>query len=115
MCFYESIQFDCNCWRWGNMRQQCQKEYRRGETCGAKFVFGNVSAHSSCTICQSLEKKERRLKKMCDDYVRWKDDPQRQCSAEKAVTEIRAIQVEIAALKAERDRRYNDIGSNRRV
>ena len=116
MCFYEQYRFQCGDWKWGNFRQHCNREYRIGETCGTKLVNATINLPDKCTGCEKIEKKERRLQKACMDLRRWQMEPQKfKASIEKAQDDIRQLNLEVATLKQEKDRRYMTIGNTRRM
>lgn len=116
MCYYDNYQYACRDWKWGNFRQHCQKEYRTGETCGMKMIFQTLPLHEKCPWCEKIEKKIRRRDKAVSDYKRWAQEPGKyKASMEKAVEEARGLEKEIENLKAEKDRRYAQIGNTRRA
>ena len=45
MCYFERIDYACGDWKWGNMKEQCPREWRTRETCGAKL------SSEVCTSC----------------------------------------------------------------
>lgn len=114
MCYFEQQRYRCHDWKWGNFRQHCQREYRMGETCGMKLVYDTKNVAENCPMCEKIERKERRLAKAKADYARWKDDPNRQASKEKAYEDIVALIAEIERLKRERQARYVQVGNPRR-
>jgi hypothetical protein len=69
MCYYDTITYACSDWKWGNCRQQCDREYRMGETCGMKLVYENTSEKKLCKICLKLETKRKRIER---EYKRYK-------------------------------------------
>lgn len=74
MCFYSQTSFECGDWKWGNMMEQCPRQHRIGETCGAKLVHHESSTQRPgelCRICQEMEVKRRRLQKLQDNINRW--------------------------------------------
>ncbi|KAF2159231.1 hypothetical protein M409DRAFT_30239 [Zasmidium cellare ATCC 36951] len=116
MCYYDNYQYACRDWKWGNFRMHCQKEYRTGETCGMKMIFQTVPLNEKCTQCEKIEKKKRRRQKALDDIARWeRDGGKLQASIEKARDDVRALEAEITAMIAEKDRRYATIGNTRRA
>lgn len=115
MCYYDNYKFSCNDWKWGNFRQNCQREYRDGKTCGVKMVFQTVQLGEKCTMCEKIEHKKRRLEKHKADYQRWSTDSQKyRFSKDKAVQEMRTLAQEIAQLMADKETRYRMIGNSRR-
>jgi len=115
MCYYDNSKFVCGDWKWGNFRQHCQKEYRRGETCGMKMVFQTLQLAEKCTFCEKIERKQRRYDKLVADYQRWaRDGDKFRASMEKAMEDARLLQYEINVLKQEKEAKYKMIGNTRR-
>ncbi|KAF4993208.1 hypothetical protein FDECE_13486 [Fusarium decemcellulare] len=94
MCFFEQTLWACGWWRWGNFRQQCNKEYRMGETCGLKLVYETETEPDVCKLCHDTEKKQRRYDKMYRDVQRWQREGNR--SATKVQTTIIEIGASLA-------------------
>ncbi|KAF2485572.1 hypothetical protein BDY17DRAFT_107292 [Neohortaea acidophila] len=115
MCHYDCIVFECGDWKWGPFRKHCHKEYRMGETCGMKLLENNIMQPGKCTICQAIERKERRYEKAVSDYKRFSTQSNRTASAAKAKAEAEEIWAEMEKLKADRAARYMNVGSNRRA
>ncbi|KAK4444504.1 hypothetical protein QBC34DRAFT_308838 [Podospora aff. communis PSN243] len=95
MCYFEQTRWSCGYWKWGNFRQQCNKEYRTGETCGLKLVYDTSFQHSQCKICEQIGKKGRRVRKMSDDIMRWQREGNRRATIEKTQKDIEEIQSQI--------------------
>lgn len=95
MCYFEQTRWCCGFWKWGNFRQQCNKEYRTGETCGLKLVYDTTYQPAQCKICDQITKKDRRIRKMEDDIVRWRHEGGRTATIEKTQTDIADIQNQI--------------------
>src|ERR1700761_3785195 len=115
MCYFDQHKWECGVWRWHNFRRHCQAEYRMGETCGMKLVYETIPLAGKCVQCQNIEKKERRLEKAISDFQRWRNEPNRQASAEKAYAEIMQFRREIATMKAEKESRKQNVGNSRRA
>lgn len=114
MCYYDQTIFSCGDWKWGHFRKHCQKEYRMGETCGMRLCYNTFQDSSTkCSVCTSLDKKNRRYAKAKADYDRWIGQADRQASAAKAVEELQVLYKEIEELNAQREARYTNVGSNR--
>ena len=79
MCYYERTDFICGDHKWGNMKMQCELQYRIGETCGmAPRAHEGYTRQSNeaCTNCQKMEPKRRRRAKAEQDIQRWAmEDP----------------------------------------
>lgn len=115
MCYYDNFRYTCGDWKWGNFRQHCQKEYRTGETCGMKMVFQTIQLAETCTMCEKIERKNRRFEKHSSDYQRWSQEPTKfRYSMEKAYEEMKALREEINQLLIDRDARRRMIGNSRR-
>ncbi|KAK3315799.1 hypothetical protein B0H66DRAFT_271457 [Apodospora peruviana] len=95
MCYFDQTRWVCGYWKWGNFRQQCNKEYRTGETCGLKLVYDTVLMQGQCKICDQMQKKERRVNKMSDDIQRWQREGNRRATIEKTQQDIYDIQIQI--------------------
>ncbi|KAM5385161.1 hypothetical protein ACJZ2D_001122 [Fusarium nematophilum] len=61
MCFFDQTVWSCGNWRWSRFRQQCNKEYRIGETCGLKLVFERHELPKGCRICDKIGVRERKI------------------------------------------------------
>ncbi|KAI0907393.1 hypothetical protein F4824DRAFT_233968 [Ustulina deusta] len=88
MCFFDQTRWACGFWRWGHFREQCNKEYRTGETCGLKFVYNTTSEPEVCKLCKDIEKKQRKYNKLSSDISRWSRETNRSASIEKAQRDI---------------------------
>lgn len=77
MCYFERTDYACGDWKWGNMKQQCPREWRTGETCGAKLSHDQHMHKNNeyCKICQDILVKKRRIKKEEENLARWKREP----------------------------------------
>ncbi|KAK5688769.1 hypothetical protein LTS10_000747 [Elasticomyces elasticus] len=116
MCYYDNYKYQCNDWKWGNFRQHCNAEYRQGETCGMKMVYQTLPLADKCSMCDKIERKQRRLEKHKSDYTRWAAEPQRyRCSMEKAQDEMKALVQEIQRLIGEKQAKYHNVGNPRRA
>ena len=72
------------------MKQQCAREWRTGETCGAKLSHDQCMSRSDsyCKICQDILVKKRRIQKEEENLARWKREPHRfRASIEKSESE----------------------------
>jgi len=99
MCYFEQTRWSCGYWKWGNFRQQCNKEYRTGETCGLKLVYNTCYLASSCKVCEQINRKARRVRKMADDISRWQLEGNRRATIEKTQEDILDIQGQIIGLE----------------
>lgn len=110
MCYYDQVIYTCNCWKWDNFRQHCDREYRMGETCGLKLVNGNSYETDPCKICNKIATKYRRREAEANKYARWSRENRLQelyASAEKCLETIAGLDREIINLVADRDARRN--------
>ncbi|KAK3401565.1 hypothetical protein B0T20DRAFT_475685 [Sordaria brevicollis] len=98
MCYFEQTLWSCGYWKWGNFRQQCNKEYRTGETCGLKLVYETVFVSTPCKICEQITKKTRRVRKMAEDIARWEREGNRRATIEKTEQDIAGVQSQIDEL-----------------
>lgn len=107
MCYFERVDYACGDWKWGNMKQQCQREHRTGETCGAKLSSDEYLARSNsyCKICEDILVKKRRIKKEEENLSRWMREPHRfRASIEKSESERAALMRLVADLDQKRPR-----------
>lgn len=98
MCYFEQTLWACGYWKWGNFREQCNKEYRTGETCGLKLVYDTSYQPGQCKICDQISKKDRRVRKMSEDILRWQREGNRRATIEKTQQDISEIQIQINEL-----------------
>ena len=98
MCYFDCTRWRCGYWKWGNFREQCNKEYRTGETCGMKLVYGTDYLETCCKTCDQINTKTRRLHKMHDDVARWRNEGNRRATIEKTQKDMREIQGQIDEL-----------------
>lgn len=98
MCYFEQTRWRCGFWKWGNFRQQCNKEYRTGETCGLKLVYDTNYKNENCKLCDQIEKKERRYNKMLQDVQRWRNEGNRRATIEKTECDMEEVRQAIAKI-----------------
>ncbi|OAQ58110.2 hypothetical protein VFPPC_11318 [Pochonia chlamydosporia 170] len=110
MCYFDQTQWACGYWRWGHFRQQCNKEYRMGETCGLKLVYEIKVEHDVCKLCHDTEKKQRRYDKMYRDVQRWQQEANRNAIIETTCGEMQEISGQIYRLNEEHEFRVQEIG-----
>ncbi|KAK3934980.1 hypothetical protein QBC46DRAFT_424357 [Diplogelasinospora grovesii] len=91
MCFYDQTRWGCGFWKWGNFREQCNKEYRISETCGLKLVFETEYRQDACNLCGQIAKKQRRLAKMTNDIERWRRDGNRLATVKKTESDLTKV------------------------
>ncbi|KAI0534436.1 hypothetical protein GGR58DRAFT_482676 [Xylaria digitata] len=91
MCFFDQTRWACGFWRWGHFREQCNKEYRTGETCGLKFVYNTHRDPDVCKLCKDIQKKQRKYNKLNSDIDRWSREPNRTASTEKAERDLEEV------------------------
>ncbi|KAL7805317.1 hypothetical protein V8C44DRAFT_341101, partial [Trichoderma aethiopicum] len=110
MCYFEQTRWSCGYWRWGHFRQQCNKEYRMGETCGLKLVYDTIQDPDVCKLCHDKEKKVRRLEKMTKDVERWQKEGNRSATIERTEGEIATVKEQICNMEAEHAKRQFSLG-----
>ncbi|KAI2621336.1 hypothetical protein GGS21DRAFT_535993 [Xylaria nigripes] len=98
MCFFDQTRWNCGFWRWGHFREQCNKEYRTGETCGLKFVYNTIREPDNCKLCKDIEKKQRKYNKLRSDILRWSMETNRTASIEKAERDICEVRQAIESM-----------------
>ncbi|KAK1834630.1 hypothetical protein QBC39DRAFT_237553, partial [Podospora conica] len=96
MCYYDQIQWSCGYSRWGQFREQCDKEYRTGETCGLKLINNTTRIAGECIYCTSIPKRERALQKMADDVARWRSEGHMEAAILHTTEAMAEIQGQIA-------------------
>jgi hypothetical protein len=117
MCFYDQYEYACKDFRWGNFKQHCNKEYRRGETCGMKLVNDVIPKTEVCTICDKIERKTRRYWKAQEKLDKWGAEGrlrELQATVEKTQEEQMDLRREIEKLQGEREDRAKQIGRTTR-
>jgi hypothetical protein len=98
MCYYERFDFSCGDHKWGNMKQQCELEYRKGVTCrmAPRALDGSIyRLQDKCSYCKAMQPKLRRMEKLESDIKRWQEDPGRYPAT------IETKQKELASLRQE--------------
>ena len=109
MCYYEMSRWRCGFWKWGKFRQQCNKEYRTGETCGMKLVYQTLDEPTVCRLCLDMEKKQRRIDKMKRDIDRWRREGNRTATIERTLGEMHEVEGQIREKNQEHWERLNNI------
>ncbi|KAH8900588.1 hypothetical protein GQ53DRAFT_740600 [Thozetella sp. PMI_491] len=99
MCFFEQSRWSCGSWKWGTMREQCNKETRIGETCGLKLIFETFYYDEVCKTCEQISRKLRRIEKMTGDIERWKNIPNRTATIEKTQRDVYQLECEVYDLR----------------
>ena len=104
MCFYNQKRFTCGDWSWTSFANQCNYEYRTGETCGMKLVNLTEYAAMQCRLCEKIETKHRRRSAELERVHRWKREGNTLvASIEKSQDTIKTLDKEIVKLQKERD------------
>lgn len=109
MCYFEQSRWQCGFWKWGNFRQQCNKEYRTGETCGLKLVYETNYLPGNCKLCDQSDKKQRRYNKMAQDVERWRREGNRRATIEKTEIDMEEVRMAIEKLWIEHDDRLRTV------
>ncbi|EGU75345.1 hypothetical protein FOXB_14155 [Fusarium oxysporum f. sp. conglutinans Fo5176] len=110
MCYFDQTRWACGYWRWGHFRQQCNKEYRMGETCGLKLVYETRTERDVCKLCHDTEKKQRRYDKMYRDVQRWQREGNRNATIERTCAEMQEVLGQIYRMREEHDHRLQSLG-----
>lgn len=110
MCYFDMTLWSCGFWRWSHFRQQCNKEYRMGETCGLKLVYDTKREPDVCKLCHDIEKKQRRLDKMARDVDRWQREGNRRATIERTCGEMREVAAQIYRMNEEHTQRTSSLG-----
>ncbi|KAF3761935.1 hypothetical protein M406DRAFT_324289 [Cryphonectria parasitica EP155] len=110
MCYFEHTRWKCGYWKWGNFRQQCNKEYRTGETCGLKLVYDTSYRNEDCKLCEQIRKKDRRYRKMEQDVERWRREGNRKATIEKTLNDMEDIKDAMNKIHYEHQERLMMLG-----
>lgn len=104
MCFYTRTDYACGDWKWGNMKEQCPREHRMGETCGAKLshIDSNVESPQLCRVCTEIATKQRRLAKARTDLARYTTERKLPALAAAKQQDITEIEQAIVKLNEQR-------------
>ncbi|ORY58436.1 uncharacterized protein BCR38DRAFT_353044 [Pseudomassariella vexata] len=105
MCYFEQTRWICGYWRWGHFRQQCNKEYRTGETCGLKLVYNTNNEPDKCKICKDIDKKQRKYMKLQSDIYRWQREGNRNATIEKAERDKSEVEDAISSMQMQHHNR----------
>jgi hypothetical protein len=109
MCYYDTIIFSCNCWKWSHFRQHCSQEYRTGETCGLHLCMNPNYQADKCKICKKIETKTRSIAKEDDRIKRWRKEGGKTHSIAKSQEEIAHLEKEIQRLYSEKDQKLRTL------
>lgn len=101
MCYFDRTYWTCGLHRWGKFRQQCPKEYRLGETCGIKLVYDRTYKGTQCKLCDQIEKKQQRLRKMEQNIDQWRKEGNRRATIEKTEHDMAQTQDAIQKIWSE--------------
>lgn len=113
MCFYDQFEYACKDFRWGNFREHCNKEYRRGETCGMKLVHSVIEKSDVCSICEKINRKIRRWYNYEEKLKTWEAEgrlAELSATVERYRAEQMEVRMEIDRLQGEREERAKAIG-----
>ncbi|KAK7224215.1 hypothetical protein V2G26_012218 [Clonostachys chloroleuca] len=113
MCYYRQIRWACGYWRWGCFHEQCEREYRIGETCGLMLVYETEQHPQFCAVCCQLQKKQRRYDKMWRDVCRWQREGGKPATVERTYGEMCIILTKIYKLKQDHDARCQPLNLGR--
>lgn len=98
MCFFDQTRWSCGFWRWGNLREQCSREYRIGETCGLKLVYDTDFKETICHICEHISRKTNRMDDMARKIERWRREGDRPATIERTESDIASLSQAISVL-----------------
>ncbi|KOS22196.1 hypothetical protein ESCO_001517 [Escovopsis weberi] len=114
MCYFEQTRWRCGFWRWGHFREQCNKEYRMGETCGLKLIYVTKEEADLCKLCHDIEKKQRRYTKMYKDVERWQQEGNRTATIERTTQDMKEVNDQISKMFEEHNLRLQTLGQSLR-
>jgi predicted RNase H-like nuclease (RuvC/YqgF family) len=108
MCFFNQEVFQCQDWKWGSRREACSRAPQIGESCGIKLIMDSQHINQLCSICQEIERKQRRIRKLEERIKRWNREPKQwRASIEAAKQEMQDIARESRWLDMERPTRVH--------
>lgn len=107
MCYFDQTRWQCGFWRWGHFREQCNKEYRTGETCGLKLILSTNYEPDICKLCKDIEKKQRKYNKLEGDILRWQREGNRNATIEKAQRDMAEVANTIYSMQQQHWTRQN--------
>ncbi|KAN0078994.1 hypothetical protein V8E54_005507 [Elaphomyces granulatus] len=111
MCFYNQKRFACGDWNWTSFAQQCNYEYRTGETCGMRLVNVTEFESTQCRLCEKIEIKFRRLSAEMERLDRWRrEGGTLVASMARSQKLIMELEKEIRQLQFERDNKRRALG-----
>ena len=87
------------------MKQQCEREWRRGESCGRKLPDPDNQYRVSrvCKTCEDIQIKSRRIQKENENLQRWGREPHKfRASIEKSEDERADLIRKVRELNAKR-------------
>ncbi|EXJ66957.1 uncharacterized protein A1O5_09603, partial [Cladophialophora psammophila CBS 110553] len=105
MCHYERTDFQCGDFRWGNMKDRCDRQKRIGETCPATLLDHNnlTKVIGYCKVCQQIAVKRRKLQREENNIRRWHSEGNKlPLMMDKAVKTTEKLREEIIKLHNKR-------------
>lgn len=111
MCYYDQIVYTCGCWRWSRFRAQCNREHRRGETCGMKLPMDKDYSEDKCKLCEKYEIKGRRHQNSSEKLARMQRNKEHRATQEMLREEIMDLTKEMHKIYAEIIRKREDVGT----
>lgn len=84
-----------------------------GETCGLKLVYDTKRKAEKCKLCQDMEKKDRRYKKMAADVARWQSEGNRRATIDRTREEMQEVWEQICRMSEEHYSKTSSLGSVR--
>ena len=99
MCFYDQDRYACGDYKWGQLRQHCNREDRIGENCSSKMIMSTIQVRKNCRHCETYITKRRRIRQGRERIIRWSREPGRSpASIERSQDTICRLQREIDQL-----------------
>ncbi|KAL2824339.1 hypothetical protein BJY01DRAFT_256478 [Aspergillus pseudoustus] len=111
MCFYIQKKFSCGDFRWGKFVQNCNNDYRLGETCGLKLVYATAEVPTECRLCEKIAVKSRRRAAEIDRANRYmRDGGKLVASIDRSQRAVSDLESQIQQLERERVERRIGFG-----
>lgn len=98
MCYFDQVVWACGNWKWGRFRQQCNKEYRIGETCGLKLVYERQDEAKKCKVCDQVTRKENQVERTTERMA-WLREWKHLASLERCEEEVASLKDAILRLR----------------
>lgn len=109
MCFFDQTRWTCGYWRWGDLRLQCPKKCRVGQTCGLKLIYDTLNERDECKLCHATRIKQRRYHDIYSQLLRRRDKSNGSASAGLAFNEMQRGLRQIYYIRMEHSKRLQSL------